>query len=58
MNRESRTLTLCLAIALLTCIVMVAVGRVVQAEDDCNHHTFMVKRLPVVGLACIGEPSE
>ncbi len=29
----------------------------VNAEDDCETGTFMVERLPIIGLACIGEPT-
>ena len=30
--------------------------RMVEAEDDCAYNTYMVERLPVFGLVCIGEP--
>jgi hypothetical protein len=31
--------------------------RPVGAEDDCAYNTWAVKRLPVIGLVCINEPS-
>jgi hypothetical protein len=41
-----------LALAIVAALVFV---RPVAVEDDCANPTFMVERLPVVGLVCIGE---
>jgi hypothetical protein len=45
------------AIVTLMSIVVVAHHNVrfVNAEDDCAYSTYNVQRLPLVGLACIGE---
>ena len=58
MNPDSKSLTVALTLALVACVVMIAIQTVrpVGAEDDCAFNTWSVTRAPVLGLVCIGEP--
>jgi hypothetical protein len=57
MSHESKSLIVCLWLALVACVAMLAVSqlRAAAEEDECAIGTLAVERTPF-GLVCIGEP--